>query len=60
MRCFLCDEEGHFAYRCPACTLLQRLLRQQAQEQARRPPRGQVLELPVADDSPSASSVHLN
>ena len=27
MRCFLCDEEGHFAYRCPARTLLQRLLR---------------------------------
>ena len=59
-RCFLCDEEGHFAYRCPARTLLQRLLRQQAQEQARRPPRGQVLELPTADDSSSASSVHLN
>ena len=34
VRCFLCDEEGHFAYRCPARTLLQRLLRQ---EQARRP-----------------------
>ena len=60
MRCFLCDEEGHFAYRCPARTLLQRLLRQQAQEQARQPPRGQVLELPTADDSSSASSVHLN
>ena len=30
VRCFLCDEEGHFAYRCPARTLLQRLLRQQA------------------------------
>ena len=39
VRCFLCDEEGHFAYRCPARTLLQRLLRQ---EQARRPPSGQV------------------
>ena len=38
VRCFLCDEEGHFAYRCPARTLLQHLLRQQAQEQARRPP----------------------
>ena len=60
MRCFLCDEEGHFAYRCPARTLLQHLLRQQAQEQARRPPRGRVLELPAADDSSSASSVHLN
>ena len=60
MRCFLCDEEGHFAYRCPARTLLQLLLRQQAQEQARRPPRGQVLELPAADDSSSTSSVHLN
>ena len=49
MRCFLCDEEGHFAYRCPARTLLQRLLRQQAQEQAIRPPSGRVLELPPAD-----------
>ena len=60
MRCFLCDEEGHFAYRCPARTLLQRLLRQQAQEQTRRPPRGQVLELPAADSSSSSSAVHLN
>ena len=60
MRCFLCDEEGHFAYRCPARTLLQRLLRQQAQEQARRPPRGQVLELPTADDSSNAPPLHLN
>ena len=60
MRCFLCDEEGYFAYCCPARTLLQRLLRQQAQEQARQPPRGQVLELPTADDSSSTSSVHLN
>ena len=58
--CFLCDEEGHFAYRCPARTLLQWLLRQQAQEQARRPPRGQVLELPAADDRSSASAVHVN
>ena len=54
VRCFLCDEEGHFAYRCPAHTLLQRLLRQQAQEQARRPPSGQVLELPPADGSSNA------
>ena len=60
MRCFLCNEEGHFAYRCSARTLLQRLLRQQAQEQTRRPPRGQVLELPAADDSSSSSAVHLN
>ena len=28
LRCFLCDEEGHLAYRCPARTLLQRMLRQ--------------------------------
>ena len=54
---FLC---GHFAYRCPARTLLQRMLRQQAQEQARRPPRRQVLELPEADGSSSSSAVHLS
>ena len=60
MRCFLCGKEGHFAYRCPARTLLQRMLRQQAQEQARRPPRRQALELPEADGSSSSSAVHLN
>ena len=60
LRCFLCDEEGHFAYRCPARTLLQRMLQQKAQEQARRPPRGQVLELPAADGNPGSSAVHLN
>ena len=60
VRCFLCDEEGHFAYRCPARTLLQRLLRQQAQEQARKPPSGQVLELPPADGSSNAPPLHLN
>ena len=57
VRCFLCDEEGHFAYRCPARTLLQRLLRQ---EQARRPQPGQVLELPPASGSSQASPLHLN
>ena len=57
VRCFLCDEEGHFAYRCPACTLLQRLLRQ---EQARRPQPGQVLELPPASGSSQAPPLHLN
>ena len=60
MRYFLCDEEGHFAYRYPAQTLLQRMLRQPAQEQARRPPRGQVLELPATDDSSSSPAAHLN
>ena len=62
VRCFLCDGEGHFAYCCPARTLLQRLLRQQAQEQARRPPTGQVLELPPADGSsnPPPPPLHLN
>ena len=57
VRCFLCDEEGHFAYCCPARTLLQRLLRQ---EQARRPPPGQVLELPPANGSSQAPPLHLN
>ena len=56
-RCFLCDEEGHFAYRCPARTLLQRLLRQ---ESARRAPAGQVLELPPANGSSQAPPLHLN
>ena len=56
-RCFLCDEEGHFAYLCPARTLLQRLLRQ---ESARRAPAGQVLELPPANGSSQAPPLHLN
>ena len=56
-RCFLCDEEGHFAYRCPARTLLQRLLRQ---ESARRAPGGQVLELPPANGSSQEPPLHLN
>ena len=61
VRCFLCDEEGHFTYRCPARTLLQRLLRQHAQEQARRPPpSGQVLELPPSDGHSQAPPMHLN
>ena len=60
VRCFLCDEEGHFAYRCPARTLLQHLLRQQAQESARRPPPGHVLELPLADGNSQAPPLHLN
>ena len=50
-RCFLCDEEGHFRYRCPARSLLQRLLRQQARETTPGPPRGQVLEFPAAESS---------
>ena len=43
LRCFLCDEECHVAYRCPARTLLQSMLRQQAQEPVRESPRGQIL-----------------
>ena len=60
VRCFLCDEEGHFAYRCPAQSLLQCLLRQTAQEQARRPPSVQVLELPPGDGASQAPPMHLN
>ena len=59
-RCFLCDEEGHFAYRCPARTLLQRLLRQQAQETAQGPPKGQILELPAPEGSQGSPQRHLN
>ena len=59
-RCFLCDEEGHFAYRCPARTILQCLLRQQAQETARGPPRGQILELLAPEGSQGSLQGHLN
>ena len=37
-RCFLCNEEGHFEYCCPARSLLQRLLRLQARETVQGPP----------------------
>ena len=43
LRCFLCDEEGNAAYRCPAQTLLQRMLRQEVPEPTREPPREQIL-----------------
>ena len=60
-RCFLCGEEGHFVSHCPARSVLQRLLRQQALDTACGPPRGQVLELPPADDGDQDSTqVHLN
>ena len=59
-RCFLCDKEGHFAYRCPARSLLQRLLRQQARETAHGPARGQVLELPASEGSQGSPQGHLN
>ena len=50
-RFFLCGEEGHFVSHCPARSVLQRLLRQQAQDTVCGPPREQVLELPPADGS---------
>ena len=59
-RCFLCDEEGPFAYRCPARSLLQRLLRQQARETTCGLPRDQVLELPTAEGSQGSPQGHLN
>ena len=59
-RCFLCDEEGHFAYRCPTRTLLQQLLRRQTPEQARWPPSSQVSKLPPANGSPNMPPVQLN
>ena len=59
-RCFLCGE-GHFVSQCPARSVLQRLLHQQASDTARGPPRGQVLELPPAEDGDQNSSqAHLN
>ena len=60
-RCFLCGEEGHFVSHCPARSVLQRLLRQQARDTTRGPPRRQVLELPPADDGNQGSTqAHLN
>ena len=54
-RCFLCGEEGHFVSHCPAHSILQHLLRQQARDPTRSSPKGQVLELPPADDSNQGS-----
>ena len=60
-RCVLCEEEGHFVSHCPARSVLQRLLRQQARADARGPPRGQVLELPpTQDDGQTSPNVQLN
>ena len=60
-RCFLCGEEGHFVSHCPARSVLQRLLRQQTSDNACGPPRGQVLELPPAEDGDQNSPhAHLN
>ena len=57
----LCREEGHFVSNCPARLVLQHLLRQQALTSTRRPPRGQILELPPQeDDSHSNPNVQLN
>ena len=49
-RFFLCGEEGHYVSHCPALSVLQRLLLQKTSDNARGRPRGQVLELPPAED----------
>ena len=60
-RCFLCGEEGHFVSHCPSRSVLQGLLRQQACDNARGPPRGQVLKLPPTEDgNQNSPHVHLN
>ena len=60
-RCFLCGEEGHFVSHCPARSILQRLLSQQTRDNARGPPRGQVLGLPPAQDvDQNSPHAHLN
>ena len=47
-RCFLCDEEGHVAANCPAHSILQRLLRQQARTNTHDPPQGSTQKPPTA------------
>ena len=60
-RCFLCGEEGHVAANCPACPVLQRLLRQQACASAHDPPQGPIQELPTTkDNSHPGPKVQLN
>ena len=60
-RCFLCGEEGHFVSHCPTRSVLQRLLCQQERDRTRGSPRGQILELPPADESNQGSpQAHLN
>ena len=50
-----------FVSQCPARAVPQRLLRQQACDTAHGPPRGQVLELPPAEDGDQNSpQAHLN
>ena len=52
--CFLCVEEGHFVSNFPASPVLQRLLHQQANANARGPPQGQILEMPHPEDDSKA------
>ena len=60
-RCFLCDEEGHFLYNCPAKQELQRLLRPPPRGPPRPQPRGRLAELPAPEeDVPRQRDVHLN
>ena len=60
-RCFLCDEEGHFLYNCPAKQELQRILRQPNRGPPRPQPRGRVVELPApGDEAVNPRDLHLN
>ena len=50
--CFLCGEKGHLAASCPACSALQRILRQQTHSGAHSTPHGHSSESTPAKVTP--------